>query len=44
MSFIKLGLTFGDAVNLFLSKVSIEQKTPFSISSKQKKHNNDFLA
>ena len=41
--FKKVGLTFGDAVNLFLSKVSIEQGIPFTISTKQKKHNNDFI-
>jgi len=30
--FKKVGLTFGDAVNLFLSKVSMEQGIPFSIN------------
>ena len=39
--FNKFGLTFGDAVNLFLSKVSMEQAIPFDISlpEKDKKQN-----
>ena len=41
--FKKVGLTFGDAVNLFLSKVSIEQGIPFSISAKPKTSDNDFI-
>ena len=34
--FKKVGLTFGDAVNLFLSKVSMEQGIPFSINIPKK--------
>ena len=34
--FKRFGLSFGDAVNLFLSKVSIEQAIPFSISIPKK--------
>jgi len=33
--FKKVGLTFGDAVNLFLSKVSMEQGLPFSLNIPQ---------
>jgi DNA-damage-inducible protein J len=29
--FSKLGLSFGDAVNLFLAKVALEKKIPFEI-------------
>jgi len=29
--FKSMGLTFGDAVNLFLAKVSMEKKIPFEI-------------
>ena len=41
--FKKVGLTFGDAVNLFLSKVSIEQGIPFSISTKPETSDNNFM-
>ncbi len=42
--FKKVGLTFGDAVNLFLSRVSIEQGIPFSITSIQKnQEDNDLI-
>ena len=41
--FKKVGLTFGDAVNLFLSQVSREQGIPFSISAKPKTSDNDFM-
>ena len=34
--FNKFGLSFGDAVNLFLSKVSMEQAIPFNISLPKK--------
>ncbi len=30
--FSKFGLTFGDAVNIFLAKVSMEQAIPFELS------------
>ncbi len=35
--FKRFGLTFGDAVNLFLSKVSMEQAIPFALSIPQLK-------
>lgn len=41
--FKKVGLSFGDAVNLFLSKVSMEQGLPFSISIPQKHKEEDDL-
>ena len=34
--FKKVGLTFGDAVNLFLSKVSMEQGIPFNVNIPKK--------
>ena len=34
--FKRFGLSFGDAVNLFLSKVSMDQAIPFSISIPKK--------
>lgn len=34
--FKKVGLSFGDAVNLFLTKVSLEQAIPFSINVPKK--------
>ena len=34
--FRKVGLTFGDAVNIFLAKVSMEQAIPFNINIPQK--------
>lgn len=30
--FIKFGLTFGDAVNIFLAKVAMEKGLPFELS------------
>lgn len=30
--FIKFGLTFGDAVNIFLAKVAMEKGLPFKLS------------
>ena len=41
--FKKVGLTFGDAVNLFLSKVSLEQGIPFSITTLPNKKDDDFM-
>ena len=41
--FKKVGLTFGDAVNLFLSRVAIEQGLPFNITTIPNKQNNDFI-
>lgn len=42
--FKKVGLTFGDAVNLFLSKVSMEQGIPFSINiSKKNLQSNELI-
>jgi len=40
--FKKVGLSFDDAVNLFLSKVSMEQAIPFSISVPKKDKDDDF--
>jgi DNA-damage-inducible protein J len=37
--FKRFGLSFGDAVNLFLSKVSMEQAIPFIISIPKKEEN-----
>ena len=37
--FKKFGLSFGDAVNLFLSKVSQERAIPFNIALPQKEKN-----
>ncbi|MCP5060987.1 MAG: type II toxin-antitoxin system RelB/DinJ family antitoxin [Ignavibacteriae bacterium] len=31
--FSKFGLTFGDAVNIFLAKVAMEQAIPFDLSA-----------
>ena len=41
--FKKVGLSFGDAVNLFLSKVSMEQAIPFSISITKKAKDDDLI-
>ncbi len=41
--FKKVGLTFGDAVNLFLSKVAMEKGIPFSITTIQKSTDDDDL-
>ncbi|WP_457749138.1 type II toxin-antitoxin system RelB/DinJ family antitoxin [Sulfurimonas sp.] len=42
--FKKVGLTFGDAVNLFLSKVAMEKGIPFTITTIQKnKDDDDFM-
>ena len=41
--FKKVGLTFGDAVNLFLSKVALEKGIPFSITTVPKNNDNDFI-
>ena len=41
--FKKVGLTFGDAVNLFLSKVAMEKGIPFSITTIQKNKEDDDL-
>lgn len=39
--FKKVGLTFGDAVNLFLSKVAMEKGIPFTITTIQKNTDDD---
>ena len=41
--FKKVGLTFGDAVNLFLSKVALEKGIPFSITTVPKNSDNEFI-
>ena len=41
--FKKVGLTFGDAVNLFLSKVAIEKGIPFKITTIDKSGDNDLM-
>ncbi len=41
--FKKVGLTFGDAVNLFLSKVAMEKGIPFSITTIPKKKDDDLI-
>ena len=41
--FKKVGLTFGDAVNLFLSRVAMEKGIPFSITTIPSKKDDDFL-
>ena len=39
--FKQVGLTFGDAVNLFLSRVAMEKGIPFSITTMPSKSNSD---
>lgn len=41
--FKKVGLTFGDAVNLFLSKVAMEKGIPFSITTIQNNRDDDLM-
>ncbi len=41
--FKKVGLTFGDAVNLFLSRVAMEKGIPFSITTIPKNRDDDNL-
>lgn len=41
--FKKVGLTFGDAVNLFLSKVALEKGIPFSITTVPKNKDDDLI-
>ena len=41
--FKQVGLTFGDAVNLFLSRVAIEKGIPFSITTIPSKSDSDEL-
>lgn len=41
--FKKVGLTFGDAVNLFLSKVAIEKGIPFSITTLPENRDDDLI-
>jgi len=44
--FSKFGLTFGDAVNIFLAKVSMEKSIPFELSlpsEELEKRNNNIV-
>ncbi len=41
--FKKFGLSFGDAVNIFLSKVAMEQAIPFSINLPKKDKEDDIF-
>jgi len=41
--FKKVGLTFGDAVNLFLSKVAMEKGIPFSITTIKNNKDDDLM-
>jgi len=41
--FKKVGLSFGDAVNLFLSRVAMEKGIPFNITTIPNNRDDDFI-